>query len=146
MLRKSFILLLIFALSGSINQALQAQPREKKHERIEAARVSFLTEKMQLTPEQAQKFWPVYNEFSQKRKELKKKARVFKDEDLDALSDAQLREGIMQMMDFREKEAALEKSYVDKFLAVVSPRQLATMYRSEKEFMRLLLKKLDDRK
>ena len=125
---------------------LQAQPQGDKHERIQAARVTFLTEKMQLTPEQAQKFWPVYNEFHKKRRDLKRKARVFKGQDLDKLTDAQLREGIKEMMDGKTKEAELEKSYSEKFLTVISPKQLATMYRAEKEFMKMLIKRLDENK
>ena len=40
-------------------------------ERIEAYRIAFFTQRLKLTPSEAEKFWPVYREFSLKRQELK---------------------------------------------------------------------------
>ena len=126
--------------------AAQDEPEhEKRRERIESARVAFLTDKMKLTTEQSQKFWPVYNEFDGKRRELKKQVKTFRGQNLESLSEAEARESISRMMDVRQKELDLEKTYVDKFLKVVSAKQLATMYRSEREFMRLLLQRLDEK-
>src|SRR6185503_11465850 len=43
----------------------------KAQEKIKAARIAFITERLGLTPEEAEKFWPVYREFSMKRQEIK---------------------------------------------------------------------------
>ena len=69
-------LLLIFILSISIVGFSQEHNKERKfkqsREKIEAAKIGYLTNKLDLTSEQAQKFWPVYNEYSDKRFELKR--------------------------------------------------------------------------
>ena len=144
---KNYLNIFLLFLAFLTTTVAVAQPgKGKGRERVEAAKVSFLTEKMSLTPEQAQKFWPLYNEMDDKRRELKRKSRVFRDEDLESLSDAQLKQGLKDMMDFRQKELDLEKAYQDKFLTVISPRLLASLYRSEKEFMRKLQQRMENRK
>lgn len=125
----------------------QAQgKRGGRGEKIDAARTAFLTDKMQLTTEQAQKFWPVYNEYDAKRSELRKKSRPFKGQKLETLTDAQLKEQMNTMFDTRQKELNLDKEYADKFQKVISVRQLAALYKGEREFMKVLLQKLQDPK
>ena len=60
------------------------------------------------------------------------------------MSDAELKEGINNMMEGRQQELNLEKEYLEKFQRVISLRQVATMYKAEKEFMKVLIKKLND--
>jgi hypothetical protein len=50
-------LLLLFCLPA------MAQ-KDKIRERIKAQRIAFITQRLALTPDEAQKFWPVYNQFS----------------------------------------------------------------------------------
>src|SRR5437879_9747223 len=72
------LLLLIFVSWASIivpaqdTDDLPADGNQKANakEKIKAARIGLITQRLGLTPEQAQKFWPIYNEFSQKRTEL----------------------------------------------------------------------------
>ena len=44
----------------------QAQPG-KRMERIHAIKVAYLTDKLQLTSEQSEKFWPIYNRYEEER-------------------------------------------------------------------------------
>ncbi|KAA9332714.1 condensation domain-containing protein [Adhaeribacter soli] len=138
---------LFFALI-SLAFSAQAQGRRggQRGEKIDAARTAFLTDKMKLTPEQAQKFWPLYNEFDAKRKELRQKGRPFKGQNLETLSDAQIKDQMTLMFDNRQKELNLDKEYADKFQKVISVRQLAAMYKGEREFTKALLQKLNESK
>jgi hypothetical protein len=56
------ILLFVLALFAT---SMSAQEPEHM-ERIKAQKIAFITEQLSLTPAVAQKFWPVYNEFSTK--------------------------------------------------------------------------------
>ena len=51
----------------------KAERQNERKENIEAMKIGFLTKKLDLTPEEAQKFWPVYNQYSDKMKELRKR-------------------------------------------------------------------------
>ena len=48
---------------------------EKRKEKVEALKRSFYSEKLELTPAEAEKFWPIYNEFAKKEQEMKKASR-----------------------------------------------------------------------
>jgi len=62
-------LLLVLILAGSFAGNAQ-QPSPETLEKIEAARIALISERLELTPEQAEKFWPIYREFGNKRKEI----------------------------------------------------------------------------
>ena len=51
-------LLIFFVMLGSLSQ-IKAQDGEK----IQSLKIAFITQKLQLTPDEAQKFWPVYNQY-----------------------------------------------------------------------------------
>ncbi len=36
---------------------------EIRAEKIQSLKIAFITQKLQLTPDEAQKFWPVYNQY-----------------------------------------------------------------------------------
>ncbi len=63
-------LILILALIICANSF--AQPSGKMQERIKAQKVAFITEKLSLTTEEAQGFWPIYNAFEAKLEALRK--------------------------------------------------------------------------
>src|SRR5690554_7641211 len=63
-------LVFIFLIAFS---TLHAQ--ENRHERIKALKTAYITEKLSLSPADAEKFWPIYNSFDQRFHELRKKRR-----------------------------------------------------------------------
>ena len=137
--------LVLLAFSGYAQGKRGSDRGGERGEKIDAARAAFLTDKMNLTQEQSQKFWPLYNEYDAKRKELRHKGKPFKGKDLETMSDAQIKDQMNVMFETRQKELNLDKDYADKFQKVISVRQLAAMYKGEREFMKVLLKKLNDR-
>ncbi|EJF09146.1 hypothetical protein O71_16786 [Pontibacter sp. BAB1700] len=120
--------------------AQSGRPQDKN---VEAAKVAFLTDKMELTAEQSQKFWPLYNEYETKRRELVRSYRSGYREDVDQLSDQEAKARLDGMFSTRERELELEKEYVARYQRVISSNQIIKLYRSEREFTKLLLKKLE---
>ena len=53
-----------------------AQHIDDRMERIKSLRVAFISDKLQLTPEEAQKFWPIFNQFDEKQFELQRQKRL----------------------------------------------------------------------
>ncbi|WP_255897473.1 hypothetical protein [Rufibacter sediminis] len=140
-------MLLFFLLTGTVSVA-QGQKKETPEERkariekIETAKIAFITDKVNLSGEQAQRFWPVYQEHDRKRNDLRQKSRPYKEQNLNALSDDQIQAGLEARLDLRQRELDLEKEYMDKYLRIISPKQLALFYRAEREFTKLLLERL----
>lgn len=136
--------MLLWGFTAQAQHSKKGSPEEHKArmEKIENAKIAFITEKLSLTAEQAQKFWPVYNEHKNKRHELKKKVRPFREENLNDLSNEQVKAGLESRLAYRKQELELDEAYMDRYLRIISPRQLALLYRSEREFTKLLLERL----
>jgi Spy/CpxP family protein refolding chaperone len=139
------ITLLLFVMGISIPGFSQDRhhPSKERLQNIQNAKIAFLTEKLNLTPEQSQKFWPIYNQLETEREALREKSRSLRNENLDAMSEVEIRNALNSRLSWRQSELNLDKQYMDRFLRVISVRQLATLYRSEREFTRVLLKKFD---
>jgi Spy/CpxP family protein refolding chaperone len=111
---------------------------------VESARVAFISQKVELTPAQAEKFWPLYNELNNQRTDIKKTIRQIYDKM--TLASEQTTEkakgNIEQLSLLKQKEASLEKDYYNRFLIIISPKQLADLFAAEREFQKILLKKV----
>ncbi len=142
---RNILLITMLLVNGLLANAQADQ--EERGDRIQAAKVAYITSKLNLSTSQAQQFWPLYNEFEEARKKIRKQIRQLRIDNmvLDG-SDEELKADIRKLFALRMEELQLEKTYSEKFLTVLSPKQLAEYYRSEKEFTRLLLKRLKDRK
>ncbi|MGZ4034956.1 MAG: hypothetical protein ACXVPY_01010 [Bacteroidia bacterium] len=147
---------IMIALIGLFTNTIIAQPKgpraqrnEEKRENIEALKVAFLTDKLSLTPEEAQQFWPVYNQYTEKLQELRKKRRQG-DKDIklnyDALSDKEIEQAIDADLANRQKELDLQKEYNAKFKAVLPMKKVAKLYNAEEQFKMVLLNKLKDKR
>ena len=146
-MNKLLIYITAFFILGSFTVPAFAQEnptsKQERIQKIKNAKIAFFTEKLNLTSDQAQKFWPIYNQYEEEQWALRRRGRVFKGDNLEAMTDQQVREGLNRRIAIREEEVALEKQYMEKFLKVISVKQVATLYRSEHEFTKVLLQKLD---
>ncbi len=115
----------------------------KAMEKIKAARIAYITERLGLTPAEAEKFWPIYNEFDNKREEIKHEARIVrKNPDPAKSAEENQKAAIAQQHEFRQKELNLEKDYSNRLLNVVSAQKVMTLPRAERDFRTLLLKRM----
>jgi hypothetical protein len=123
---------------------LNAQHSEQI-EKIKAQKVAFITEKLALTPVVAEKFWPVYNEFSSKMDTLnirRMKHRKDSHTNWESLSAKQKEALVDLQIQHRVDEVNLEKQYHDKFKKVLTIDQVMRLYESEKEFKMRLMKQI----
>jgi len=146
--------LLAFLMIGSM--ALMAQTdekeeKEKKRDRAEiekamkARKIAYISAELELTPEEAEKFWPVYNQFEAKRMEATKD--VFKhfekrDEKPETISDAEA-DKIMKER-FNEEQALLDLKieYHEKYLNILPASKVFKLYEVEINFRRGLMERM----
>lgn len=143
-LKNTFLILLL--LTG-IN--MQGQNRRPIRENVEAMKIGFLTDRLQLSPEEAQKFWPVYNQYTAELDKLRlsrhKNMKEAK-EIMDEMTDANAEKFVDDEMAFRQEELDIQKKYHPQFKKVLSAKKVAKLYRSEEDFKRKLLEMLKERK
>ena len=124
--------------------AFTAQAQRSVNERIEAQRVAFITNRLNLTPEESQQFWPLYNEYRAKQKEINNSYKPAKQwEDMD---DAEIESQILRNFDKEEELVALKKSYYFKMKEVISVRKIARLNQAERAFKKELLREIQERK
>lgn len=143
--RKIWLLagMLLTLLSFSYTN-VQAQQRRNDEEmkKIQDAKVAIITNRLSLTSEQSKDFWPIYNEFSQKKRDMNRSMRqLIKGKGVDA-SDDQAMNSLKEVQDLKQKQVELEKEYQDRFLTVISAKQLTELYSAERDFNEMLLQRL----
>ena len=118
---KKICFLLAFIAITTFAKAQETQNgAQKKQENIEALKVAFLSKELVLTPDEAQKFWPLYDQYS---KELK----LLKNDNTDVLERD-------------EKVLNLRKKYKDQFAKILGNQRANDMYKAESKFHLLLIK------
>jgi hypothetical protein len=140
-MRRTGFLILMMVLLGIW---AQAQPGGRRMERIHAIKVAYLTDKLQLTSEQSARFWPVYNQYEEEKMGLMRSMR--KNNSVNDNTSEDPMRSIDDDIAIQEKMLDLRKKYKDEFLKVISPQQLVTLIESEKEFKRLLLQQMKERR
>lgn len=107
----------------------QAQERQGSG-RIEALKIAYITKKLNLSPEEAQKFWPVYNKYSAELRQAR----------------ADQRSNKSTVIETEEKMLNIRKKYDKEFRSILSAAKVDTFFRSEKEFSNYVQKELSERR
>ncbi len=143
----------IFSLFLVILSAAFAQSKNEDHkdrwEKYRAEKVAFLTSNLELTPAEAQRFWPVYNQLEKERWEAQKQRREMEERVLEAeesMSNEKIKQLTRNFAGTLEKEAKMVANYNEKFLEILPPRKVLKLYKSENEFRMYMIKKFRDKK
>lgn len=115
-------LLILTLLSGSffIIKAQDGQPSDEnqKQKRIEALYVAYVTQQLALTPDEAQKFWPVHTQFANELKGIK---------------------ADLQELDKEQARLNIKKRYQENFNKIVGVNRCERFFRMDGEFKRRLI-------
>lgn len=118
----------------------------KAQEKIKAARIAFITERLELTPEEAERFWPIYREFSNKRLELNQQFNQAKRNPNTAISKEENERELVEMgFKLKQQELDLEKEYSKRILTVIPAQKLMALRTAEDDFRRLLMQQIQQR-
>lgn len=134
--------ILIVALC-SLSIFAVAQPTTKR-DKIEALRVSFISQKVNFTTQEAQQFWPLYNEYNDKLEANRKNFRqqYGKSLNIEFANDKEAEQYLAAELTLKQKEYELYKEYYDKFKKVLPVKKAATLRRAEEEFKKELIKNI----
>lgn len=121
-----------------------AYAQDGGHQKIANAKIGLITNRLNLTPEQSQQFWPVYNEFDDRKKEIRKQMRkLIVETNTLTTPDEKILANIKETLNLQQKEVDLEREYMNKFLKVINVRQLAELYKAEQMFTQMLIQRLN---
>ncbi len=141
-----FLLLLpVLGFAQDEQEIVAPDPNARK--KIEAARIALISERMGLTVEQAEKFWPVYHEFAGKQGELRQQLKEARRQIDPNTPDPKKDQEVVNLgLQIKQRSLDLEKDYSGRMLNVISAQQMLNMRSAEKEFNRMVLNQLQQRR
>lgn len=117
-------------------------------EKIQKMKVTFLTEKLDLSVEEAQAFWPLYNEYENKKQELREKFKpAYKNQefDVETLSESELQQFIDGKLEYDKAKLKLKTDYHESLKKIFSTKKIALLYSSEHDFKKYLFSEMKNR-
>tara|TARA_Y100000746_G_scaffold177348_1_gene154926 strand:+ start:111 stop:647 length:537 start_codon:yes stop_codon:yes gene_type:complete len=126
------------------------EQREKRKAKMKEMKKAFIKTELELTEEEEEVFWPIYDEFENKRDELRKEhkslRKQFKGKSLDELSEAEAEEMLSKEMEFREKRLALDKDFEQELKNSLSAKKIILLHKAERKFKKQLLDRMKGRR
>ena len=136
------ILLLIISTATAYSQ-----PQRPALARIHAAKMAYITDRLRLSSEQSGNFIPLYNDYEREIRDTRASFfKKYKDTNPDEADDATSRQFIDDNLDYQQQVIEIKRKYNDRFLKIISPQQLADLYKAEREFKQMLMKRLEQRR
>ncbi|MEP6948823.1 MAG: hypothetical protein ABI863_06100 [Ginsengibacter sp.] len=121
---KKYILILLFVVFGCASGVNAQDPVDTRAEKIQSLKIAFITQKLQLTSDEAEKFWPIYNQYDNEIHSLPKGGDVITTD--------------QKLLDIRKK-------YAPSFDKVIGPQKLNKLFNAERDFRDILIRRLQNR-
>jgi hypothetical protein len=140
---------LIFSIVLAFLPFLQVTAQNPNLEKLNAYKIAFFTRRLNLTSQEAEKFWPVYNEFQDKRNAIQIERqtlnRNFNQNELN-MTEKELIEAGNKHVALQVQEAALAQEYHKKFKEILAPAKVFRLYQAENQYRLQLLNELKNNK
>jgi hypothetical protein len=137
-----FLTLLLFARTLVMAQ-------NQNIDKLNAYKIAFFTKRLGLSTAEAEKFWPVYNEFQdkklllqQERNQLNRNINLY----ANTMSEKELTEAGDKYVNLIVKEAELAQEFHKKFREILNPQKVIRLYQAENQYRLQLLNELQDRR
>jgi len=144
MKKKAFCIAVLIILSASLIMA-----QNPNMERLNAYKIAFFTKRLNLTSQEAERFWPVYNEFQEKKFRIQQeRIKLNRDFNLNisAMSEKEMTEAIDHYIALETREADLSQDFHKKFKEILPPLKVIRLYQAENQYKIQLLNELQDRR
>ena len=138
--------ILIYLVFISIPLSAQPNGRKEMKEKIKTMKIAFITEKLDLSSSEAEKFWPIYNAFDKAQMKLRhEKLRAIKNELKDQIDTITDEVALIKLNELLAAEAelnALKQTFHMKLKNVISSKKILLLKISEEGFNRQMMKRL----
>lgn len=132
---------LILCLIAGFNVA-SAQKGDRVRERIRLERTEVYNRVLDLTPAEAQQFWPIFNQFIDEREKVQQELKNLR---RDNLSDAEAEAQLKKHFELQQRDLDLEKEVVQKLRKVISLQKIVKIPDAEREFRQTVLAKAKEK-
>lgn len=124
----------IFAL-WSGNALAQRPTQNIDPEKLQAARIAFITSRIDLKPEQAEKFWPIFNQYTEQR-EATMKSMSGLNRGIESISEEEAKSRIQKRLQLQQKMLDDEKAFINEVSKVITSKQVLMLNNIARDFNR----------
>ena len=124
---------------------------KKKKEQIKALKIGYVTNELELTADEATKFWPLFNAFEDRQQEIRQQklknyvARL-DNESLNNLSDKEAQNLLNQLENTEEELYQLRKKFIISLKTVIPATKILKLKKVETQFSKKLLQQYRNQK
>ncbi|NNF32790.1 MAG: hypothetical protein HKN68_01690 [Saprospiraceae bacterium] len=132
----------------TITHAQDRRHDDRNSDRLKSQKIAFITSNLDLSVEEAEKFWPIYNKYQDKQDALRKESRDYisnaKASD-ETITEDEAKGIVMKGLDMEEKELELKRAFVDEVSGAISMKKIAKLKMVEREYKRSMIDKIKKR-
>lgn len=139
-----FLSITTFAQGGKFREKIQ-----QKKDQVKSMKIAFITSELNLTPDEAAKFWPLFNEFEEKQKAIRQdkiKNYIDRSQSSEKLTEKEALNLLTQMETAEEELHQLRKKFVANLKGVLPATKILKLKKAEEEFSKKLLQQYRDKR
>ena len=145
-MKKHFIITAVFLVSFFLTNAQQY------NQKMKLLKTSYITEQLNLTPAEAEKFWPIYNIYTDKIHNLRFNIenglikKLLKNGDFDSVSEASAKIYLENLAELEQDLVIQRKKLVQDLSKIISSKKIIQLHKAERDFNRKILQEYGKRK
>ena len=119
--------------------------QEKSEEKLKEEKVAFFNQKLDLTTQESEDFWPVYNEYWKRKNQIyddKRTAMKYCSKNIDEMTNEEIIKYADMYINFQKQESELLIEFNEKFKKVLPPKKVFVFYKTDYEFKTYLLQQI----
>jgi hypothetical protein len=120
-------ILILFVMFGCFSGIKAQDLNDTRAEKIQSLKIAFITQKLQLTTDEAEKFWPIYNQYDNE------------------IQNVQLDNRNGNVIDKDERLLNIRKKYASSLEKVIGPQKVNKLFIAESDFRAILIRRLQNR-
>jgi hypothetical protein len=137
LLTLTFLFLLSFV---GVAQQFRGGMSPQEREKLESAKIAYITNRLNLTSDQAKDFWPIYNEYERKRYETRtrpmREGYRMTNGGKNSPTEEQAAALIVMHMESRNQDLVQEREYIGRLQTVLDNNQILRLLTIDESFLR----------
>lgn len=127
--------------------SVSSQEKKESKEKIKALKIAYLTERLNLTPNEAEQFWPIYNTYDENHRLLRGKLRLeikksIKEKKLiNTLSEKDAERLVLLKLTIDRQIHDSKKKFMEQIKKVISHKKIIKLHLAELDFGKNLMRK-----
>ena len=118
---------------------------EEQKAKFKQEQIAFFTNELQLTDAESEKFWPLYDDFNNRKMKIaeeEKSILSYFHNNSDNMSESEISESLSKILDIIKRRNKLEIDYHNKFKEILPEKKVLQLYVVDRQFRRHIIGRL----